>query len=150
MFVWQTYNVWYHFWKAYLVWFWYFDVSNESAEQNPACRGCVKMEAQAQALRTKGSPTERKSHLGIAQIAIGPPHPHSNGHSVAPIFGQNHANARLYMDIIPKNRCHKPSWQGFRPPHPNGQCPNEQRFFYSGASLSLWTCLLQNSDNLLH
>ena len=41
-------------------------------------------------------------HLGIAQIAIGPP-PHSNGHSVAPIFGQNHANARLYMDISPKN-----------------------------------------------
>ena len=35
-------------------------------------------------------------HLGIAQIAIGPPSPHSNGHSVAPIFGQNHANARLY------------------------------------------------------
>ena len=55
-------------------------------------------------------------HLGIAQIAIGPPSPHSNGHSVAPIFGQNHANARLYMDISPKNRCHKPSWQGFRPP----------------------------------
>ena len=51
-------------------------------------------------------------HLGIAQIAP----PHSNGHSVAPIFGQNHANARLYLDISPKNRCHKPSWQGFRPP----------------------------------
>ena len=46
-------------------------------------------------------------HLGIAQIAIGPPSPHSNGHSVAPIFGQNHANARLYMDISPKNRCQK-------------------------------------------
>ena len=75
-------------------------------------------------------------HLGIAQIAIRPTPPQSNGHSVAPIFGQNHAIARLYMDIIPKNRCHKPSWQGFRPPHPNGQCPNEQRFFYSGASLS--------------
>ena len=30
------------------------------------------------------------------------PPPHSNGHSVAPIFGQNHANARLYMDISPK------------------------------------------------
>ena len=38
-------------------------------------------------------------HLGIAQIAIRPPPPQSNGHSVAPIFGQNHANARLYMDI---------------------------------------------------
>ena len=68
--------------------------------------------------------------MGIAQIAIRPTPPQSNGHSVAPIFGQNHANARLYMDIIPKNRCHKPSWQGFRPPHPNGQCPNEQRFFF--------------------
>ena len=79
---------------------------------------------------SKGSPTIKKIsvHLGIAQIAIRPP-PHSNGHSVAPIFGQNHANAHLYMDISPKNRCHKPSWQGFRPPHPNGQCPNEQRFF---------------------
>ena len=33
-------------------------------------------------------------HLGIAQIAIGPPPPLSNGHSVAPIFGQNQANAR--------------------------------------------------------
>ena len=79
-------------------------------------------------------------HLGIAQIAIGPPlPPHSNRHFVAPIFGQNHANARLYMDISPKNRCHKPSWQGFRPPHPNGQCPNEQRFSYVGASLmQLW------------
>ena len=89
-----------------------------------------------------------------------PPPPHSNGHSVAPIFGQNHANARLYMDISPKNRCHKPSWQGFRPPPPPalkralcgtyfwaksckcpfvhghfGQCPNEQRFSYVGASL---------------
>merc|ERR1712077_119157 len=74
-------------------------------------------------------------HLGIAQIAIGPPPPHSNGHSVAPIFGQNDANARLYLDISPKNRCHKPSWQGFRPPPPNGQCPNEQRFSYGGASL---------------
>ena len=42
-------------------------------------------------------------HLGIAQIAIGPPSPHSNGHSVAPIFGQNHSNARLYMDISLKN-----------------------------------------------
>ena len=52
-------------------------------------------------------------HLGIAQKAIGPPPPHSNGHSVAPIFGQNHANARFYMDISPKNRCHKPSWQFF-------------------------------------
>ena len=40
------------------------------------------------------------------------------------------------MDIIPKNRCHKPSWQGFRPPPPNGQCPNEQRFSLGGASLS--------------
>ena len=30
-------------------------------------------------------------------------------HSVAPIFGQNHANARCYIDISPKNRCHKPS-----------------------------------------
>ena len=48
-------------------------------------------------------------HLGIAQIAIGPPPPHSNGHSVAPIFGQHHANARLYMVISSKNRCHKPS-----------------------------------------
>ena len=37
------------------------------------------------------------------------PPPHSNRHSVAPIFGQNHANARLYMDISLKNRCHKPS-----------------------------------------
>ena len=35
------------------------------------------------------------------------------------------------------SRCHKPSWQGFRPPPPNGQCPNEQRFFYGGASLNL-------------
>ena len=74
-------------------------------------------------------------HLGIAQIAIGPPSPHSNGHSVAPIFGQNHVNARLYMVISPKNRCHKPSWQGFRPPAPNGQCPNELLYFYGGASL---------------
>ena len=46
-----------------------------------------------------------------------------------------HANARLYMVISSKNRCHKPSWQGLRPPPPNGQCPNEQRYFYSGASL---------------
>ena len=85
-----------------------------------------------------GKPHRRKIsvHLGIAQIAIRPPPPHSNGHSVAPIFGQNHANTRLYMDISPKNRCHKPSWQGFRPPPPNGQCPNEQRFSYGGASLN--------------
>ena len=75
--------------------------------------------------------------MGIAQIAIGPPSPHSNGHSVAPIFGQNHVNARLYMVISPKNRCHKPSWQGFRPPAPNGQCPNELLYFYGGASLTL-------------
>ena len=61
---------------------------------------------------------------------------HSNGHSVAPIFGQNHANARFYMDISPKNRCHKPSWQGCRPPAPNGQCPNELLYFYGGASLN--------------
>ena len=59
----------------------------------------------------------------------------SNGHSVAPIFGQNHVNASLYMVISPKNRCHKPSWQGFRPPAPNGQCPNELLYFYGGASL---------------
>merc|ERR1712226_968180 len=38
-------------------------------------------------------------------------------HSVAPIFGQNHANARLYMVISSKNRCHKPSWQGLRQKH---------------------------------
>ena len=31
-------------------------------------------------------------------------------------FGQNRANARLYLDISPKNRCHKPYWQGFGPP----------------------------------
>ena len=63
--------------------------------------------------------------------------PHSNGHSVAPIFGQNHANARLYLDISPKNRCPKPSWQGFRPrPPPNGQCPNELLYFLSGATIA--------------
>ena len=28
-------------------------------------------------------------HLGIAQIALGPPPPHSNGHSVALFFGPN-------------------------------------------------------------
>ena len=109
-------------------------------------------------------------HLGIAQIAIGPPPPHSNGHSVAPIFGQHHANARLYMVISSKNRCHKPSWQafwppqnqanaclyldnsppnrcqkpswqGFRPPPPNGQCPNELLYFLSGASLNRWNLI---------
>ena len=85
--------------------------------------------------------------MGIAQIAIGPPSPHSNGHSVAPIFGQNHVNARLYMVISPKNRCHKPSWQGFRPPAPNGQCPNEQLYFYGGASLNT-LCLRLLTDVL--
>ena len=87
---------------------------------------------------TLGKPQHKNIavHLGIAQIAIGPTPPHSNGHSVAPIFGQNHANARLYMVISSKNRCHKPSWQGFRPPAPNGQCPNELLYFYGGASLS--------------
>ena len=50
---------------------------------------------------------------------------------------KNHANARLYMVISSKNRCHKPSWQGLRPPPPNGQCPNEQRYFFGGASLKL-------------
>ena len=49
---------------------------------------------------------------------------------------QNQANARLYLDNSPLNRCPKPSWQGFRPPTPpNGQCPKEQRFSYVGASL---------------
>ena len=36
-------------------------------------------------------------HLGIAQIAIGLPPAVKR----APIVGQNHANARLYMDISP-------------------------------------------------
>ena len=71
------------------------------------------------------------------------PPPLSNGHSVAPIVGQNHANARLYM----LNRCHKPSWQGFRPTHPNGQCPNEQRYFYVGASLRRTRILKTENDS---
>ena len=62
------------------------------------------------------------------------PPPLSNGHSGAPIFGQNHANAWLYLDISPKNRCPKLSWQGFRHPPPNGQCPNELLYFLNGAS----------------
>ena len=34
-----------------------------------------------------------------------------------------------------KNRCHKPSWQGFRPPSPNGQCQNRARIVIGGASI---------------
>ncbi len=46
--------------------------------------------------------------------------------SVAPIFGQNHANARLYLDISPKIGAQKHPGRGLEPPlPPNGQCPNE-------------------------
>ena len=48
---------------------------------------------------------------------------------MAPIFVQNHANARFYLDISPKNGCHKPSWQGFRPPPPKRVMPKWTAIF---------------------
>ena len=64
----KIYKIWYHFWKAYIAWFWYFDVSNESAEQNPVCQGCVKMVAKAQAwfypLRTEPTDTPSNTPKG--------------------------------------------------------------------------------------
>ena len=58
--------------------------------------------------------------------------------SVAPIFGQNHANARLYLDISPKIGAPKHPGRGLEPPFPpNGQCPNELLYFLSGASLTI-------------
>ena len=65
-----------------------------------------------------GEPHRKKCHfyLGIAQMAI--------------------ANTHLNLDNSSLNKCPKPSWQGSRPPPPNGQCPNRSGDIFVGASLT--------------
>ena len=66
-------------------------------------------------------------------------------------FGQNHANARLYMDISPKNRCHKPSWQGFRPP--KRAMPKWTEIFFRWGfpkDTNVFLCILSNQHFMTH
>ena len=60
-------------------------------------------------------------YLGIVQIAITPPPPHSNGHSgalfsgaILPFFDFYHFFYHFHHFSL--NKCPKPSGQGFRPP----------------------------------
>ena len=41
------------------------------------------------------------------------------------------------ITVVAVNKCPKPSGQAFRPPNPNGQCPNVGLNNYYGSSLSL-------------
>ena len=56
--------------------------------------------------------------MGIAQIAITPPPPHSNGHSGALFFRRDFTILPFLPFCLPfsLNKCPKPSGQGFRPP----------------------------------
>ena len=38
---------------------------------------------------------------------------------------KNQGNAHLNLENSSLKKCPKPSGQGFRPPLPNGQCPNK-------------------------
>ena len=102
-------------------------------------------------------------HLGITQIAIGPPprtQPGTLGHFFRAIFyhsaglyasengkcpkpsgqafrpPQKQGYAHLNLDNSSLNKCPKPSGQAFRPTHPNGQCPNVGGVNAKGSSLT--------------
>ena len=61
---------------------------------------------------------------------------------------QNQANARLNLENSSLKKCPKPSGQGFRPPPPNGQCPNRGGALLKGASLS-WLVNISSVKSIL-
>ena len=64
---------------------------------------------------------------------------------MAPIFGQDHANARFYLDISPKKGAPTHLAKGLDPPpqkkkkKKNGDCQNELRINFSEISLKFIT-----------
>ena len=55
---------------------------------------------------------------------------------------QNQANARLNLENLSLKKCPKPARQAFRPPAPNGQCPNRACVNFYGSSLRWFCCQL--------